>query len=140
MKKIRLIFLAIFFIALTMPSFAFTKSECEMVLKMVAEELNKQCPQDFGEGVIMKDVRYSGSVLLMTLSCSEMNVQDFNSAADELKDAFLEGIFEEGAGEIILECLKGAGATMEIKFILAGGKTKSLSFTPRDLQRYLNNN
>ena len=137
MKKLKTLFLTLFLMGFVLPAMSQNASECDELLKMVANELNSQCPMNLEGGIKMTSCTYSGKVLSMNIDMKIIDAKTYNEASSEFKDSFFEGLFGTDGGEYIYDWLNNAGAKISMKFTLKDGVTKTMIITPADIRRYL---
>ena len=137
MKKLKSILATIFMLSLVLPAFGQTVSECEEYLKMVATELNSQCPMDYGNNIAMTSVTYSGKTLGIHMNMPIIDESQYSSVSGTFRDSFLGGLFGTDGGEFIYEWMNKAGAKMNIIFRLKDGSQKTMTFTAGDLRKYM---
>ena len=138
MEKLKSIFLAVFMLSLSLPIYAQSASESEEMLKMVANELNSECPMDYGNDIAMTSVTYSNKILEINMDMPIIDDTLYPAISDTFRDSFLQGLFGTEGGEFIYEWMNTANVKLNIVFKLKGGAKRTMTFTPSDLRKYMN--
>ena len=116
---------------MTLSSFAYQDDELDAkaILKGAVEEMHKTCPQDLGEGLIMRDVYIASNKMCYDIQAPKDVVEGIELIIDLDKNLMAESMLSGGKDVVFLflMCVE-AGYGIEFRF---SGKdsVKSISMT-----------
>ena len=136
MKKLGVAFLTLF--CLLMPSImkAQTAEELRDLLKVVVEEMNKTCPQYFGDGVYLTKVSYRNNVIIFNMKSDE-NIY-FEDNDREMKREMMEESFSDPDSMFFIQLLAESDSSLLFNFHMPGGVIRRLEYSNRELRALCN--